>query len=87
MFDDISHQIRSSKKTLRKKSKDYILNFKKIEKFIKKEIREIEELKKSSNEIIPEINFHKLNKPQLSIIDAIHRRGLCIYRDVFEDTK
>ena len=35
MFDDISHQIRSSKKTLRKKSKDYILNFKKIEKFIK----------------------------------------------------
>ena len=62
MFDDISRQIRSSKKTLRKKSKDYILNFKKIEKFINKEIREIEELKKSSNEIIPEINFRKLNK-------------------------
>ena len=87
MFDDISHQIRSSKKTLRKKSKDYILNFKKIEKFIKKEIREIEELKKSSNEIIPEINFNKLNKSQLNIIDTIHKRGCVIIRDVFEDNR
>ncbi len=87
MLDDISHQIRSSKKTLRKKSKDYIRNFKKIEKFIKKEIGEIEELKKSSNKIIPEINFHELNKPQLNIIDAIHRRGCVIIRDVFEDNK
>ena len=87
MLDDFSHQIRLSKKTLRNKSKDYILNFKKIEKFIKKEIREIDELKKSSKEIIPEINFNKLNKPQLNIIDAIHRRGCVIIRDVFEDNK
>ena len=42
MTDQLSDQIISSKKKLRNKSKDYVLNFKKIEDFIKKEIEEIE---------------------------------------------
>ena len=43
------------KNKLRNKSKDYVSNFKQIEKFIKKEIAEIEILKNSSKSIIPEI--------------------------------
>ena len=57
MTDQFSGQIISSKIKLRNKSKDYVLNFKKIEEFIKKEITEIEILKNSSKSIIPEISY------------------------------
>ena len=58
MTDQLSDQIISSKIKLRNKSKDYVLNFKKIEEFIKREIAEIEILKNSSKSIIPEISFN-----------------------------
>ena len=62
MIDNINNLIIVEKKKLRKKSKDFIKNFKKIEKYIEKEVTEIENLKNSSNSIIPEIAFNQLNK-------------------------
>ena len=62
MIDNINNLIIVEKKKLRKKSKDFIKNFKKIEKYIEKEVAEIENLKNSSNSIIPEITFNQLNK-------------------------
>ena len=87
MTDQLSDQIISSKKKLRNKSKDYVLNFKKIEKFIKKEIAEIEILKNSSKSIIPEISYHELNQADSKTIKNIHKTGCLIIRDVFEDNK
>ena len=62
MFDDINNLIINEKKRLRKKSKDYIKNFEKIKNFIDKEVFEIENLKSSSNSIIPEIQFNQINE-------------------------
>ena len=87
MTDQFSDQIISSKIKLRNKSKDYVLNFKKIEEFIKKEITEIETLKNSSKSIIPEIFFNELNLTTSKIIENIHKRGCIIIRDVFEDNR
>ena len=72
MTDQLSDQIISSKIKLRNKSKDYVLNFKKIEKFIKKEIAEIEILKNSSKSIIPEISYDELNLADSKIIENIN---------------
>ena len=87
MTDHFSDQIISSKIKLRNKSKDYVLNFKKIEEFIKREIAEIEILKNSSKSIIPEISFNELNLTNNKIIENIRKRGCLIIRDVFEDNK
>ena len=87
MTDQFSGQIISSKIKLRNKSKDYILNFKKIEEFIKREIAEIEILQNSSKSIIPEISFNELNLTNNKIIENIRKRGCLIIRDVFEDNK
>ena len=87
MTDQFSDQIKLSKIKLRNKSKDYVLNFKKIEEFIKKEIAEIEILKNSSKSIIPEIFYDELNLVDSKIIENIHKRGCLIIRDVFEDNK
>ena len=87
MTDQLSDQIISSKKKLRNKSKDYVLNFKKIEEFIKKEIAEIEIFKNSSKSIIPEISYHELDLVDSKTIENIHKRGCLIIRDVFEDNK
>ncbi len=87
MTDQFSGQIISSKIKLRNKSKDYVLNFKKIEEFIKREIAEIEILKNSSKSIIPEISFNELNLTNNKIIENIRKRGCLIIRDVFEDNK
>ena len=87
MIDQLSDQIISSKKKLRNKSKDYVLNFKKIEEFIKKEIAEIEILKNSSKSIIPEISYDELDLVDSKTIENIHKRGCLIIRDVFEDNK
>ncbi len=87
MTDQFSGQIISSKIKLRNKSKDYFLNFKKIEEFIKREIVEIEILKNSSKSIIPEISFNELNLTNNKIIENIYKRGCLIIRDVFEDNK
>ena len=87
MADHFSDQIISSKIKLRNKSKDYVLNFKKIEEFIKKEIAEIEILKNSSKSIIPEISYDELDLVDSKTIENIHKRGSLIIRDVFEDNK
>ena len=87
MTDQLSDQIISSKIKLRNKSKDYVLNFKKIEEFIKKEIAEIEILKNSSKSIIPEISYDELDLVDSKTIEIIHKRGCLIIRDVFEDNK
>ena len=61
MFDDINNLIIVEKNRLRKKSRDFIKNFKKIERYIVKEVAEIENLKNSSSLIIPEISFNQIN--------------------------
>ena len=87
MNDQLSDQIIASKKKLRNKSKDYVLNFKKIVEFIKKEIAEIEILKNSSKSIIPEISYDELDLVDSKTIEIVHKRGCLIIRDVFEDNK
>ena len=62
MFDDIDNEIKTVKKVLRKKSKDYIQNFNQIKSFIDNEIEEIIKLKNLNQPIIPEINFDKLRQ-------------------------
>ena len=87
MRDNFNDQIKLSKKILRKKSHNYINNFKKIEKFIKKEIQELENLKNLSKPIIPDINFSDLNNKNNEIRENVMNRGCIIIRDVFEDKK
>ena len=87
MFDDINNLIVVEKKNLRKKSKDFIKNFKKIEKCIEEEIAEIENLKNSSKSIIPEIAFNQLNKNNYEKIKEINKRGCVIVRNVFDKKK
>ena len=82
MTDQLYDQIISSKIKLRNKSKDYVLNFKKIEEFIKKEITEIEILKNSSKSIIPEISLNERNKADSKKIENIHKRG-CLIIETF----
>ena len=84
MIDNINNLIIVEKKKLRKKSKDFIKNFKKIEKYIEKEVTEIENLKNSSNSIIPEIAFNQLNKNNDEKIKEINKRGCVIVRNVFD---
>ena len=87
MRDHFNDQIKLSKKILRKKSHNYINNFKKIEKFIKNEIQELENLKNLSKSIIPDINFSELNNKNHKIKENVMKRGCIIIRDVFEDKK
>ena len=58
MRDHFNDQIKLSKKILREKSIDFVLNFKKIEEFIKKEVEEIKIQKNSLKSIIPEISYN-----------------------------
>ncbi len=83
--EDIYKRVISAKNYLKKKSIDYNKNFKNIEKFIKKEIEEIENLKNSSKKIIPEIDFNEFDNIKLSTINLIKKRGCVIIRNVFED--
>ena len=59
--NNIDKIIKEEKKILRSKSKNYRKNFSKIENFIEKEILQIENLKKSAENIIPEISFKDLS--------------------------
>ena len=85
MFDDINNLIIVEKNKLRKKSKDFIQNFKKIENYIKKEIDEIHNLKNSSKSIIPEISFNQLQNNNDEKIKEINKRGCVIIRNVFDE--
>ena len=83
---NIKQLIKEEKKILRRKSKNYRENFSKIENFIEKEIVQIENLKKSAENIIPEINFKDLSDNLSEFKNELKKRGCVIIRDVFDDT-
>ena len=83
---NIEQLIKEEKKILRNKSKNYRENFSKIENFIEKEIVQIENLKKSAENIIPEINFKDLSDNLSEFKNELKKRGCVIIRDVFDDT-
>ena len=83
---NIEQLIKEEKKILRSKSKNYRENFSKIENFIEKEIVQIENLKKSAENIIPEINFKDLSDNLSEFKNELKKRGCVIIRDVFDDT-
>ena len=82
---EIQNRIISEKIKLRKKSKNFVNNFKKIEKYIQKEVAIIKESKDS---IIPEIEFEDISiKDQMIIKDKVFKRGCVIIRNVFDKKK
>ncbi len=82
---EIQNRIVSEKIKLRKKSKNFVNNFKKIEKYIQKEVAIIKESKDS---IIPEIEFEDISiKDQMIIKDKVFKRGCIIIRNVFDKKK
>ena len=83
---NIEQLIKEEKKILRSKSKNYKENFSKIENFIEKEIVQIENSKKSAENIIPEINFKDLSDNLYEFKNELKKRGCVIVRDVFDDT-
>ena len=83
---NIEQLIKEEKKILRNKSKNYRENFSKIENFIEKEIVQIENLKKSAENIIPEISFKDLSDNLSEFKNELKKRGCVIVRDVFDDT-
>ena len=83
---NIEKLIKEEKKILRSKSKNYKENFSKIENFIEKEIVQIENSKKSAENIIPEINFKDLSDNLYEFKNELKKRGCVIVRDVFDDT-
>ncbi len=82
---EIQNKIISEKIKLRKKSKNVVNNFKKIEKYIQKEVAIIKE---SRDTIIPEIEFEDIStKDQTTIKDKVFKRGCVIIRNVFDKNK
>ena len=82
---EIQNKIISEKIKLKKKSKDYLSNFKNIEKYIKKEV---ELIKRFENSIIPEIEFKNiLIENERTINEKVLKRGCVIIRNVFGDKK
>ena len=82
---EIQNRIISEKIKLRKKSKNFVNNFKKIEKYVQKEVAIIKESKDS---IIPEIEFEEISiKDQTIIKDKVFKRGCVIIRNVFDKKK
>ena len=82
---EIQNRIISEKIKLRKKSKNFVNNFKKIEKYIQKEVVIIKE---SKDTIIPEIEFEDISiKDQTIIKDKVFKRGCVIIRNVFDKKK
>jgi len=86
-LENIENKIIKEKIILKKKSKNYKENFLKIEKFIEKEVLNIEAQKKINSNIIPEVNFNELNNHQEKIIKEVKNRGCVVIRNVFEDDK
>ena len=82
---EIQNRIISEKIKLRNKSKNFVNNFKKIEKYSQKEVAIIKESKDS---IIPEIEFEDISiKDQTIIKDKVFKRGCVIIRNVFDKKK
>ena len=82
---EIQKKIISEKNKLKNKSKNYLINFKNIEKFIKKEV---EIIKSFENSIIPEIEFKNiLIENESTINEKVLKRGCVIIRNVFGKKK
>ena len=82
---EIQNKIISEKINLRKKSDNFVYNFKKIEKYIQKEVKIIKESKSS---VIPEIEFEEISiKDQTIIKNKIFKRGCVIIRNAFDKKK
>ena len=82
---EIQNKIISEKIKLRKKSKNFVNNFKKIEKYIQKEVTTIKE---SKDTVIPELEFEDISiKDQTTIKDKVFKRGCVIIRNVFDKKK
>ena len=82
---EIQNKIISEKIKLKNKSKNYLSNFKNIEKYIKKEV---ELIKRFENSIIPEIEFKNiLIENERTINEKVLKRGCVIIRNVFGDKK
>jgi len=84
-LENIEKKIIKEKLMLKHKSKNYKLNFLKIEKFIEEEVLKIQALKKNNSNIIPEINFHDLNNQSETIVNEVKKRGCVVIRNVFEN--
>ena len=81
----IQERIVSEKIKLKKKSKDFLNNFKNIEKYIEKEVQIIENYKSS---IIPELEFSDISiKNQKTFKEKVFKRGCVIIRNVFDKKK
>ena len=85
-LEKIEKKIIKEKKFLRDKSQNYNNNFLNIQKYIEKEIINIEELKKNNLNIIPEINLNDLESNSEKFITEVKNRGCVVIRDVFEDS-
>ena len=82
---EIQKKIISEKIKLKNKSKNYLSNFKNIEKYIKKEV---EIIKSFENSIIPEIEFKNiLIENERTINQKVLKRGGVIIRNVFGKKK
>ena len=82
---EIQKKIIAEKIKLKKKSKNYLSNFKNIEKYIKKEV---EIIKSFENSIIPEIEFKNiLIENKSTINENVLKRGCVIIRNVFDEKK
>ena len=82
---EIQKKIISEKIKLKNKSKNYLSNFKNIEKYI---IKEVEIIKRFENSIIPEIEFKNiLIENERTINEKVLKRGCVIIRNVFGDKK
>ena len=84
-LDNIEEKIIKEKIYLRNKSKNYKDNFLQIQKFIEKEVYNIEELKKNNSSIIPEVNFNELTTHLDKVINEVKKKGCVVIRDVFDD--
>ena len=82
---EIQNKIISEKIKLKNKSKNYLGNFKNIEKYIKKEV---EIIKRFEDSIIPEIEFKNiLIENKRTINENVLKRGCVIIRNVFDEKK
>ena len=88
-FDNkkIKSQIIKAKKILKEKNPDYYQNFSEIEKYIIKEVKDINNRIKNNINIIPEIEFNSLidDKINLEIVKQVKKRGCVIIRNVFNE--
>ena len=86
-LENIEKKIIIEKENLKNKSKNYKQNFLIIKNYIENEILNIDKLKKSNLNIIPEVNSKDLTLNSKEVISEVKKRGCVVIRDVFDDHK